>query len=331
MVFEGSEKKLEIVLDLKDLKTESLREIPRSFWVSLVAASNAQILSEVSSANCDSYLLSESSLFVFENRILMITCGQTQLINAAKLFIEKFGTSRLKNVFYERKNEAFPEAQSTSFEDDCSILGKYIQGQSYSIGVDGHPGHIRIFHWGKQSLDLDQGRTYEFLMHDLDPRVIRNLRDSNRLNRTRWSNALHFDSIFPNYFIDEHWFEPCGYSMNGINGDRYFTIHITPEEQASYVSLETNHPFSEETLKIAARKILGLFRPEWTLLVQFQSNPTNLSTVDFPEIDLTPSESVRLDLEPSAHMQFQVIRYTPDIMVPIQPQTRKKQSVWISR
>ncbi len=43
--------------------------------------------------------------------------------------------------------------------------------------------------------------------------------------------------------IDDFVFEPCGYSMNGCDGDGFSTIHVTPEEGFSYASLElTGYP-----------------------------------------------------------------------------------------
>ena len=39
--------------------------------------------------------------------------------------------------------------------------------------------------------------------------------------------------------IDDYVFEPCGYSMNGVQRDGTFsTVHITPEDGFSYASFE---------------------------------------------------------------------------------------------
>jgi S-adenosylmethionine decarboxylase len=38
--------------------------------------------------------------------------------------------------------------------------------------------------------------------------------------------------------IDDYVFEPCGYSMNGVEGGTFSTVHITPEEGFSYASFE---------------------------------------------------------------------------------------------
>ena len=46
--------------------------------------------------------------------------------------------------------------------------------------------------------------------------------------------------LFPNAGIDDYVFEPCGYSMNGMEGAGFSTIHITPEPGYSYASLEVS-------------------------------------------------------------------------------------------
>lgn len=53
--------------------------------------------------------------------------------------------------------------------------------------------------------------------------------------------------LFPGAKIDEFGFDPCGYSMNGIIGDAFFTIHITPQPEQSYASFETNAPLTDYT------------------------------------------------------------------------------------
>jgi S-adenosylmethionine decarboxylase len=46
--------------------------------------------------------------------------------------------------------------------------------------------------------------------------------------------------IKPKAVIDDYVFEPCGYSMNGIDGSGLMTIHITPETGFSYASIEVS-------------------------------------------------------------------------------------------
>ena len=49
------------------------------------------------------------------------------------------------------------------------------------------------------------------------------------------------DLLLPGSSIDGFLFNPCGYSCNGLLDDTYFTIHITPEPECSFVSFETNY------------------------------------------------------------------------------------------
>ena len=64
MFFEGSEKKIEVVFQDS---LESLRQQPTSTWETLVEKSGAKILSKISNDKMDAYLLSESSLFVYDH------------------------------------------------------------------------------------------------------------------------------------------------------------------------------------------------------------------------------------------------------------------------
>ena len=102
MFFEGSEKKIEVVVKPQ---FKGLRERSKDFWRELVDNCNATILSELSNQHCDSYLLSESSLFVWDDRILMITCGSTKLIESVEMMIDEFGEAGIASLVYQRKNE----------------------------------------------------------------------------------------------------------------------------------------------------------------------------------------------------------------------------------
>ncbi|CEH13962.1 S-adenosylmethionine decarboxylase [Ceraceosorus bombacis] len=60
------------------------------------------------------------------------------------------------------------------------------------------------------------------------------------------SDLLGLSALFPNSQLDAYAFEPCGYSANALvaesafNGAGYWTVHVTPEEDSSYASFETN-------------------------------------------------------------------------------------------
>ena len=53
----------------------SLRDKGHTFWKRMCKKSKINIVSSLSHSHCDCYLLSESSLFVWDHRLLMLTCG----------------------------------------------------------------------------------------------------------------------------------------------------------------------------------------------------------------------------------------------------------------
>jgi S-adenosylmethionine decarboxylase len=85
------------------------------------------------------------------------------------------------------------------------------------------------------------------------------------------SESLGLAALLPNATIDSYLFSPCGFSSNAIQGDRYATIHVTPEEEHSYASYETNLAFDGQEeggaeggpkdLKELVERVLGIFRP----------------------------------------------------------------------
>ena len=102
MFFEGSEKKLEMVLSstCENMRTKN--------WSPVVAKAGAHIVSHFSSATCDAYLLSESSLFVWDHRLTMITCGKTTLVDVTLELFNEYGIHQIESLIFERKNEFFP-------------------------------------------------------------------------------------------------------------------------------------------------------------------------------------------------------------------------------
>ena len=109
MFFEGSEKKAEVVVNSQNLSL--LNDISNTFWQELVECCNAQILSSVENEHCKAFLLSESSLFVWDDRFLILTCGVTKLVNSIEYFIQNTQPEDILHVTYQRKKEYFSNAQ----------------------------------------------------------------------------------------------------------------------------------------------------------------------------------------------------------------------------
>ncbi len=59
--------------------------------------------------------------------------------------------------------------------------------------------------------------------------------------------------------LDETMFYPCGYSLNGVDDNVYYTIHVTPQPECSYASFETNKSF--DNYEDVISKLVDVFRP----------------------------------------------------------------------
>jgi len=261
--FEGTEKKLELIVDPE---LESLRDFGSVYWTDVVRRAGAEVLSRVSNERCDAYLLSESSLFVFEHRVTMLTCGRTTLHDAALAVLERVPIEGVRRLTYKRKQEVFPHDQPTSFFDDVRLLHERLPGRAYQFGnQDEH--HLYLFHMDRDTSAFRAGTTVEVLMHGLCDRVRRDFCVATRPSTAEVRAATGVDRIIPGFELDDHLFRPTGYSLNAIRDDAYYAVHVTPEAGCSYASFETDHPFRGDLQPVLSR-LLDIFRPRsWDLVL----------------------------------------------------------------
>ncbi len=237
-----------------------------AFWHRIVETCEAQVLSKISNDQLDAYLLSESSLFVAEDYVTMITCGRTQLVRAAASLIEAIGEPRIGSLFYERKNEHFPDSQPTTFFEDAKRLNSLINGHALQFGLE-HEHAVRVFQSTRPYQSHPSDTTLEILMHGIAPDCAGKFCQGSEQppgssHAAQW--AL-FDGVFEEPLIDEFCFQPAGYSVNALGNSKngssgYATYHVTPEELGSYVSFETNIDF-RDSLEAIARRVIGHFNP----------------------------------------------------------------------
>ena len=118
--FEGSEKKMEIdfiPMDGSDVELlpadGGLRTYNRQYWSDIIALLNGSILLHDPQEKFDAYLISESSLFVYNDRIVILTCGTTLLLKTLRPFIDAAAGIGLEVSWfqYSRKNFMFPDKQ----------------------------------------------------------------------------------------------------------------------------------------------------------------------------------------------------------------------------
>ncbi|MCL1050612.1 S-adenosylmethionine decarboxylase proenzyme [Shewanella abyssi] len=258
MFFEGSEKKIELRVKRG---SRSLRSYGRAFWDRGLAFAGADILSVMSNDDCDAYILSESSLFVWENKLLLITCGNTNLVEAGLFLIDEMGVDDISSFNYQRKSEFLSHLQSTHFEDDAKQLQSRLNGSAYRVGhLDGH--HHYLF-CSETSEKLCSSTS--LLMYHIKGDVADYLRQANQ-TKSMILSKLNLHRLLPDFIFDDHLFDPCGYSVNGLNGEQFLTIHITPQAQSAYVSIETNLNFQQYSFKIFTA-MLNIFNPiSWDVI-----------------------------------------------------------------
>lgn len=270
MLFEGSEKKLEVVVSAQ---AGSLKALGEDFWRQVVQSSGAQILSRISRAECDAYLLSESSLFVWDNKFTMITCGRTTLTAAVQEFVKKVSTEHIDALVFERKNEYYPRWQRSDFFSDADELHRVMPGLAYRFGHAGEH-HIYLFHSEKPFKPTRGDVTTELLMYHIGAPALEVFAVPGQTEE-KIRQYLQLETIFPGYAWDDHVFEPSGYSINGIKGKRYVTIHVTPQDGGSYVSFETNADFGE-SLPLVLAHVVGRFHPLTFDVMTFRPDDKNL-------------------------------------------------------
>ncbi|ABZ76369.1 Adenosylmethionine decarboxylase [Shewanella halifaxensis HAW-EB4] len=258
MFFEGSEKKIELQLNSSAV---SLRSLPHSFWQQALSLAQAEILSSLSNSHCDAYVLSESSLFVWEHKLLLITCGNTRLVDAVMFVIDKIGIAHISDLSYQRKSEFLSHLQATRFEDDVEQLSTKMAGSAYRVGhLDNH--HHYIF-CSEQAQKSDASACV--LMYHIKGPVAQYLRGVSQ-SATEIRKLLELDRLLPQFEFDDHLFQPYGYSINGLFEDKFLTIHITPQERSSYVSIETNLNFLQYPFNIFSEMLRILNPSSWDII-----------------------------------------------------------------
>jgi len=91
-LFHPYEEHLEVIVPPNHPRV--LLDESQKLWHEVVKAGGGQILSMIQNDLCRAYLLSSSSLFVFRNRVVLITCGPADVLRAgARLLAELEGAA----------------------------------------------------------------------------------------------------------------------------------------------------------------------------------------------------------------------------------------------
>eukprot|EP00008_Paramoeba_atlantica_P005716 CAMPEP_0201475864 /NCGR_PEP_ID=MMETSP0151_2-20130828/1198_1 /ASSEMBLY_ACC=CAM_ASM_000257 /TAXON_ID=200890 /ORGANISM="Paramoeba atlantica, Strain 621/1 / CCAP 1560/9" /LENGTH=318 /DNA_ID=CAMNT_0047856071 /DNA_START=114 /DNA_END=1071 /DNA_ORIENTATION=+ len=262
--FEGPEKKLELTFAMKGTLMQMGTD---TTWQPILDFAACTILSETRSSTVEAYLLSESSLFVFDKKIMIKTCGTTKLLHCLPEFIKLAKKidpkATIQSLSFSRKNYIQPHLQPephADFEMETEYLRKYVPGEATVLGPC-HPSTEEDDHWCVYLSDskndaLKHDQCLELMMLDLDPEVMNQFHQKSEKKRSDRAARLHY--LGADHF-DDHMFFPCGYSVNAVKESDYFTVHITPNEGHSYVSYETNAQV--EQFGPLANEVVATYRP----------------------------------------------------------------------
>ncbi|MDE2292793.1 MAG: hypothetical protein KGL53_11985, partial [Elusimicrobia bacterium] len=161
------------------------------------------------------------------------------------------------------------EYQPTNFLDDARAIGRVLPGRAFRFGEEDEH-HVCLFHLDRRFKPDPRDVTLEVLMHGIDERARRAFCRGPEHTLEAIHRGTGVRAILEGFQIDDHVFEPFGYSLNALRGPEYFTIHVTPQAVGSYVSFETNHFFHEDLEGVVSR-VLEVFRPASVDVLAFSS------------------------------------------------------------
>lgn len=278
--FEGFEKRLEInFFELGifvDPEGKGLRALSKAQLDEILGPAECTIVDSLANEDVDSYVLSESSLFVFPYKMVIKTCGTTKLLLAIPPILRLAASLSLnvKSVQYTRGSFIFPGAQSyphRCFSEEVAVLDDYFGkiGRSDAF-VMGDPAKPQKWHVYCASALKHESRdddcpvyTIEMCMTGLDREKASVFFKSNSASAAVMTEASGIRKILPDSNICDFDFEPCGYSMNAIEGPAVSTIHITPEDGFSYASFEAvGYDPKEVDLTQMVERVLDCFKPK---------------------------------------------------------------------
>jgi S-adenosylmethionine decarboxylase len=117
-VFEGSEKRISVSFSPRGTGAPAppaagLRTLTRSQLDAMLELAACEIVSVRNGVSFDAYVLSESSLFVYPDRMVLKTCGTTRLLDSVPRITELAAGLNLvpSRVKYSRASFLFPEKQ----------------------------------------------------------------------------------------------------------------------------------------------------------------------------------------------------------------------------
>jgi S-adenosylmethionine decarboxylase len=241
------------------------------------------VIGSKENAHFKSILLSESSLIVYPKKIIIKTCGRTVPLASIPKALSLGRSVGLAPEWlcYTRKNFLAPlkqPAEHQRMEAEMANCRRTIGlGDGYVLGP------LTGEHWLCYNADFllpdcnERGDyTVDIMMYGLPADVRQNFStdepEGSRKGAVAMTRGSGLGAVIDTVGgdVDDYCFAPGGYSCNVHAGEAYMITHVTPEEDCSYASFETNFGCDmkdkmsgnvEKPLNDLIRGVLDVFRP----------------------------------------------------------------------
>lgn len=279
--FEAPEKRLAIGF-YRDIRTATKPFV----WEAIVKAAGATIVNKQSNRYVDAYILSESSLFVWKDQLLLLTCGNGILLNALDEVLACWGAKELSYFTYQRKRPLFPHLNHFDFSAEVDFIKARLPGMAHTVSMDDHHG-IYLFN---SPFGISKGAAFpgcQVMMYSLS--VTSSARFSVNSNSTADEVLEHsgIKKCLPGMRFEPCLFSPQGFSLNATRHESYATLHVSPQSPYSYAGFETSLSPAQYGKQI--NDLIDIFVPRSFILVLKEEekqidNPhgPGQSTVSFP-------------------------------------------------
>ena len=268
------EKKLKIGLKAG---ASSLKAIPKGFWEELVRSSGTRVLSSVSSPLCDSYLLSDSSLLVFPQKLIWNASSQVDFLKVVAVFFEAY---KLTDIDYFVFEVVGKDAQKT-FALEAKELARFMPAAAFRMETN---GGYSLFHYTELARQKEQNASTTLsVTMDKIPSGVRDFFSQEKsVVRKFITENTTFRKLFDSFDVQDLSFQPFGYFLNAVKGDRYFTFQIPPGGPSPAAWFETNtNDISHDEIVMALR---SLFKAEIFTVVTLAMSAQAKASVNLPHV-----------------------------------------------
>ncbi|KAK6128769.1 hypothetical protein DH2020_037475 [Rehmannia glutinosa] len=245
-----------------------LRSLSKAQLDEILGPTECTIVSSLKNAEVDSYVLSESSLFVYHYKIILKTCGTTKLLLSIPPILKLADTLKLtvSSVKYTRGSFIFPGAQPfphRSFSEEVDVLDSHFTKHgliSKAYVMDGGDDEHEKWHVYSASAESTNNTapvyTLEMCMTNLDQKKATVFFKSQSSSAAIMTEVSGISKILPKTEICDFDFDPCGYSMNAIEGPAKFSVAL----HSSVVEKELDSKFGMDIMGYACGGISHFVR-----------------------------------------------------------------------